>query len=72
MRRESLTQRQQMIIEVIRFTIKTRGYPPSLREIGDAVGLSGPSGVHYQLQLLEDMGYIRRHGSNARAIQLVK
>lgn len=56
----SLTQRQQKVLEVIRDSVQQRGYPPSMREIGEAVGLSSTSSVAHQLMALERKGYLRR------------
>ncbi len=65
-----LTARQQRILEVIRHAVHSRGYPPSVREIGDAVGLKSPSSVHSQLATLERAGYLRRDPARPRAIEL--
>ncbi len=65
-----LTTRQQRILEVIRAAVEGRGYPPSVREIGDAVGLKSPSSVHSQLASLERRGYLRRDPSRPRAIEV--
>ncbi len=56
----SLTERQRTILEVIRASVTSRGYPPSIREIGDAVGLTSTSSVAHQLRTLERKGYLRR------------
>ncbi|CAN5860871.1 transcriptional repressor LexA [soil metagenome] len=66
----ALTSRQQRILEVIRDAVRSRGYPPSVREIGDAVGLRSPSSVHSQLATLERGGYLRRDPSRPRAIEV--
>ncbi|MGH8910565.1 MAG: transcriptional repressor LexA [Egibacteraceae bacterium] len=65
-----LTKRQHRILEVIREAVETRGYPPSVREIGEAVGLKSPSSVHSQLSTLERRGYLRRDPSRPRAIEV--
>ncbi|MGH3666455.1 MAG: transcriptional repressor LexA [Egibacteraceae bacterium] len=65
-----LTPRQQRILEVIRECVATRGYPPSVREIGDAVGLKSPSSVHSQLASLERGGFLRRDPTKPRAIEV--
>jgi repressor LexA len=65
-----LSERQQQILETIRTTVVSRGYPPSVREIGDAVGLSSTSSVHNQLAALERAGYLRRDPSRPRAIEV--
>jgi repressor LexA len=68
--RMALTERQQRILEMIRESVATRGYPPSVREIGEAVGLRSPSSVHSQLAALERGGYLRRDPSRPRAIEV--
>jgi repressor LexA len=65
-----LTARQRKILEFITATTTERGYPPSVREIGDAVGLSSPSSVSHQLGQLVAKGYINRDATRARAIDL--
>jgi repressor LexA len=59
-RRTSLSEKQTAILEMIQRSVATRGYPPSMREIGDAVGLSSLSSVTHQLTQLELSGYPRR------------
>ena len=66
----TLTKRQMAILEFIREAVETRGYPPSVREIGDAVGLRSPSSVHGQLSTLQNGGYLRRDPSRPRAIEV--
>jgi repressor LexA len=66
----ALTERQQRILEMIRESVETRGYPPSVREIGEVVGLRSPSSVHSQLATLEQGGYLRRDPSRPRAIEV--
>ena len=66
----ALTERQLRILEVIRETVAERGYPPSVREIGEAVGLRSPSSVHSQLATLERGGFLRRDPSRPRAIEV--
>jgi repressor LexA len=70
MPRAPLSNRQRKILEIIRDTVEERGYPPSVREIGDAVGLRSPSSVHGQLTTLELGGYLRRDPSRPRAIEV--
>lgn len=65
-----LTERQKRILEVIRDAVRSRGYPPSVREIGEAVGLRSPSSVHNQLATLERAGYLRRESARPRAIEV--
>ncbi len=66
-----LTVRQRRVLEVIRNSVDRRGYPPSLREIGEAVGLTSPSSVAHQLSALERKGYLRRDPNRPRAIEVV-
>ena len=63
-----LTSRQRAILEFITRTHKDRGYPPSVREIGEAVGLQSPSSVHAQLATLAERGYLRKDPTRPRAI----
>ena len=67
----ALTHRQRKVLEVIRNSIDRRGYPPSMREIGDAVGLTSPSSVAHQLSALERKGYLRRDPNRPRAIEVI-
>lgn len=65
-----LTERQQQVLDYIKQTVEIRGYPPSVREIGEAVGLSSPSSVHAQLNSLVEAGMIRKDPSKPRAIMI--
>ncbi|MCR4963891.1 MAG: transcriptional repressor LexA [Firmicutes bacterium] len=65
-----LNPRQAQILEFIKQNIKAKGYPPSVREIGEAIGLSSPSTVQAHLNTLEKKGYISRGKSKKRAIEL--
>jgi len=65
-----LTPRQRAILEVIHGHVDEHGYPPSVREIGDAVGLRSPSSVHAQLESLEAKGYLRRDPTKPRALEM--
>jgi repressor LexA len=65
---EGLTARQRDILAVIRSTVEERGYPPSVREIGEAVGLTSPSSVAHQLGVLEKKGLLRRDANRPRAL----
>jgi repressor LexA len=65
-----LTARQRAILEVIHNHVADHGYPPSVREIGDAVGLKSSSSVHAQLETLEGKGYLRRDPTKPRALEL--
>lgn len=65
-----LTERQRTILEVIRESVTSRGYPPSIREIGDAVGLTSTSSVAHQLRTLERKGYLRRDPNRPRAVDV--
>jgi repressor LexA len=66
----SLTERQRTILNVIRASVTNRGYPPSIREIGDAVGLTSTSSVAHQLRTLERKGYLRRDPNRPRAVDV--
>lgn len=66
-----LTKRQNEIFEYIKQTVQSKGYPPSVREIGEAVGLASSSTVHGHLSRLEEKGYIRRDPTKPRAIEIV-
>ena len=65
-----LTPRQRTILDVIRASVTSRGYPPSIREIGDAVGLTSTSSVAHQLRTLEKKGYLRRDPNRPRAVDV--
>jgi repressor LexA len=65
-----LTDRQRRVIEVIRDSVQRRGYPPSMREIGQAVGLSSTSSVAHQLMALERKGFLRRDPHRPRAYEV--
>ncbi|MBS9532011.1 transcriptional repressor LexA [Mycobacterium sp. M1] len=66
----ALTARQRTILDVIRASVTERGYPPSIREIGDAVGLTSTSSVAHQLRTLERKGYLRRDPNRPRAVDV--
>lgn len=70
-RRKNLSDKQRAILEYIATTLQGRGYPPSMREIGDAVGLSSSSSVTHQLNQLELSGYLRRDPNRPRALELL-
>ena len=65
-----LTKRQSQILEYIDSAIRDKGYPPTVREIGQAVGLNSPSTVHNHLNTLQDKGYLRRDPTKNRAIEV--
>lgn len=65
-----LTPRQRLVLDTIRDAVETRGYPPSIREIGDRVGLTSPSSVKHQLDALERKGYVRRDPNLPRAMEI--
>jgi len=69
---DGLTTRQRLVLETVRASVEQRGYPPSMREIGDAVGLTSPSSVKHQLTSLERKGYLRRDPNRPRAIEVVQ
>lgn len=65
-----LSNRQQAILDFIKNEVRTKGYPPSVREIGEAVGLASSSTVHGHLDRLEKKGLIRRDATKPRAIEI--
>ncbi len=69
--RQKLTGRQALVMEMIRSALAERGFPPTMREIGEAVGLQSPSSVKHQLDALERKGYIRRDPHLPRALEIV-
>ncbi len=66
-----LTQRQHDVLAFIEKTVSERGYPPSVREIGEGVGLASPSTVHSHLHTLQKLGYLRRDPTKPRAIEVL-
>ena len=66
-----LTARQLSILEFIKTSSESQGYAPSMREIGDAAGLNSPASVKYQLDILEEKGFIRRDDNRGRAMEVV-
>jgi repressor LexA len=68
---KGLTARQKKILETIQASVSANGYPPSMREIGDTVGLASLSSVTHQLIQLEKMGYIRRDPKRPRAMEVL-
>ncbi|HEX30785.1 TPA: repressor LexA [Candidatus Poribacteria bacterium] len=66
-----LTERQREVLEIIRERIKESGYPPTIREIGEAMGIS-EKGAYDHLKALEKKGYIRRHPRKTRAIEIIR
>ncbi|HKX17375.1 MAG TPA: transcriptional repressor LexA [bacterium] len=70
-RNGGLTPRQQQILDYLVKAIQDKGYAPSVREIGDALGLSSPSTVHQHLTALAEKGFVRRHGDRMRALEVV-
>jgi len=69
---DELSDRQAKILDYIRYVTRVRNYPPSVREIGEAVGLSSSSTVHNHLNQLERRGLIKRDASKSRTVQLVQ
>ncbi len=67
-----MTKMQQKIYDYIARTLAQQGYPPSVREIGEAVGLKSPSTVHFHLKHMEEMGVINKSGRKGRAITLAR
>jgi repressor LexA len=68
---DGLTLRQRRILEMIQATVESRGYPPSIREMGDAVGLASSSSVAHQLKVLETKGFLRRDPNRPRALEVL-
>jgi repressor LexA len=67
---QTLTPRQREVLQIIEAHMRERGYPPSVREIGEAVGLTSPSTVHAHLAALQRRGYLRRDPTKPRAIEV--
>ncbi|MDT7545205.1 MAG: repressor LexA, partial [Actinomycetota bacterium] len=65
-----LTPRQRKVLEVIRESVERRGYPPTVREIGEAVGLTSTSSVSHQLMTLQKKGFLRKDPSKPRAVDV--
>ncbi|HEY3367936.1 MAG TPA: transcriptional repressor LexA [Symbiobacteriaceae bacterium] len=68
---DGLTERQRQVLQFIKDEIRHKGYPPSVREIGEAIGLSSSSTVHGHMARLEEKGYIRRDPTKPRAIEVL-
>lgn len=68
---DGLTERQRQVLEFIKEEIRQKGYPPSVREIGEAIGLSSSSTVHGHMARLEEKGFIRRDPTKPRAIEVL-
>ena len=66
----SLTERQKQILDYVREHVYSKGYPPAVREIGLAVGLSSSASVHSHLQKLEKLGFLQRDPSYPRSLEL--
>ena len=71
MSNEKLSAKQEEILDFIKQEILTKGYPPSVREIGEAVNLKSTSSVHAHLESLEKKGYIRKDPTKPRTIEVV-
>ena len=69
---QKLTTMQQKIYDYIANAVRNQGYPPSVREIGEAVGLKSPSTVHFHIKHLEELGYISKSGRKGRALTLTE
>ncbi|MGO5005116.1 LexA repressor [Bacillus wiedmannii] len=67
-----LTTRQSQVLNFLQKRIQEYGYPPSIREIGDSMGISSPSTIHSHLLKLEEKGFIQRDHSKPRAIKILK
>ncbi len=72
MRNQKMSKTQKQIYDYVKESINDRGYPPAVREIGEAVNLKSSSSVHSQLKKLEDMGYIRRDPTKPRTIEIIE
>ena len=68
---QGLTKRQAQTLDFIRHSIEERGYPPTLREIGEYMGIRSTNGVNDHLRALERKGYLRREDMKSRALRLV-
>jgi len=68
---DGLTERQRQVLQFIKEEIRAKGYPPSVREIGEAIGLSSSSTVHGHMARLEEKGFIRRDPTKPRAIEVL-
>ncbi len=68
---DDLTERQRQVLQFIKDEIRLKGYPPSVREIGEAIGLSSSSTVHGHMAKLEEKGFIRRDPTKPRAIEVL-
>jgi repressor LexA len=69
---DDLPERQRLILQVIEDAVREQGYPPTVREIGVAVGLCSPASVQSHLASLEAQGYIRRGASKRRALEVIR
>src|SRR5688572_33144924 len=69
---QGLTKRQAQTLDFIRQAIEERGYPPTLREIGESMGIRSTNGVNDHLRALERKGYLRREDMKSRALKLVE
>lgn len=67
---DGLTERQRQILDFIQEALKNRGFPPTIREIGEACGLTSPSSVSHQLAALEKKGFLKRDPKSPRAIDV--
>jgi len=67
---QTITKRQRQVLDFIERQMRERGFPPSVREIGEAVGLTSPSTVHSHLRTLTSLGYLRRDPTKPRAIEV--
>ena len=72
MSKNELSSRQKLILDVIKESIETNGYPPSMREIGEAAGLASSASVSYQIDALVEKGYIRKDATKGRAFEIVE
>src|SRR5260221_9420178 len=68
---QGLTKRQEQTLDYIRQSIEQRGYPPTLREIGEYMGIRSTNGVNDHLRALQHKGYLRREDMNSRALRVL-
>lgn len=68
---EKLTGKQKIILQIIKKLVATNGYPPTVREIGEAANLSSPATIHFHLKKLEEKGYIKKGGNKNRTLEIL-
>ena len=68
---EKLTSRQTFILQAIKKLVAKKGYPPTVREIGEETNLSSPATIHFHLKKLEEKGYIKKGGNKNRTLEIL-